>query len=342
MLPQIKEYGEISNSENKMLIVSEGFEMRSLAWLKSLEENVIFEDAIICEYSPTKKSKYKEVLSLVQKHTRNNPITLKYDRFEPTIFETELRKYFSSNNKYDDIYIDISVMSKLLIMIITNELQQYEKSLHFIYSEPVSWGPTQQQYEEALREKKNGGLICLSSIGVGDIVRTPALSSIVMQGNPVVLIAGLSFNEQIVNILVNNINPEKVFFINQGCQRDTWREEAIEEIHRGILDEYSHQKKIMEKFLLTEYDKVFEFLVEIYKKYWLTSRIVLSPTGYKMHAISFSLMKICCPDIHIEYPTPDSYLFDGYSSDEVQVIYELEFENFADNLRDIYDDYRII
>ena len=341
MLPLMKEYTNISISGTKLLVIAGGFETRTLAWLNSLGDVAMFDSAIICKYGPEKESRYLDVLKLVKEHTKTPPINLKYNRFEPTAFETELRKYFLDADKYDDIYVDITVMSKLLIMIILNELRKYNNNLHIIYSEPVKWGPTEQQYQEAMGKRKNGSVICLSSIGVGDIVRTPALSSVVMQKNPVVLVAGLSFNEQIVNILVNDINPEKLFLINQGCQRDIWRENAIEEIHRSILDEYSYQKNVVSKFLLIEYDKVFEFLVKLYKDFWLTNRIILSPTGYKMHAISFTLMKILCPDIHIEYPTPESYLFEGYSCDEIKTIYELQFENFKKCLSELYEQYKL-
>ncbi len=341
MLPLVKEYNSIRVSGNKLLIVAGGFEARTLAWLDRLEEAAMFDEAIICKYDPEKKSRYLDVLKLVKRHTKTLPASLKYDRFEPTAFEAQLRTYFLNADKYDDIYVDITVMSKLLIMIIINELRKYKNNLHLIYSEPVKWGPSEQQYKEAMGKRKNGSAICLSSIGVGDIVRTPALSSVVMQKNPVVLVAGLSFNEQIVNILVNDINPEKLFLINQGCQRDVWRENAIEEIHRNILDEYGYQKDVVSKFLLIEYDKVFEFLVKLYKKYWLTNRIILSPTGYKMHAISFALMKILCPDIHVEYPTPESYLFEGYSYDEIKAIYELEFRDFEKCLSELYEQYKL-
>lgn len=341
MLPLVKEYSAIGISGTKLLIVAGGFETRTLAWLDRLEEPTMFDETIICKYGPEKKSRYLDVLKLVKKHTKTLPISLKYDRFEPTSFETQLRTYFLNADKYDDIYVDITVMSKLLIMIIINELRKYKNNLHLIYTEPIKWGPSEQQYKEAMGKRKNGSVICLSSVGVGDIVRTPALSSVVMQKNPVVLVAGLSFNEQIVNILVNDINPEKVFLINQGCQRDIWRENAIEEIHRSILEEYGYQKDVVSKFLLTEYDKVFEFLVKLYKKYWLTNRIILSPAGYKMHAISFAIMKILCPDIHIEYPTPESYLFEGYSCDEIKSIYELEFNNFEKCLSELYEQYKL-
>lgn len=341
MLPLIKEYKDVCDSENKLLIVSEGFEARALEWLKSLKDTVTFEKAIICKYEPARRSRYSEILTLVKKHTKKELVCLSYNRFEPTVFEGTLREELVDADIYTDIYIDITVMSKLLIMIVINELKKYQNNLHFIYSEPVKWGPSKEQYERAMKERKKGSAICLSSVGVGDIVRTPALSSVVMQKNPAVLIAGLSFNEQIVNILVNDISPEKIFLINQGCQRDGWREEAIEEIHRGILDEYSYQSDVISKFLLADYDKVFEYLVKIYKRYWLTNRIIISPTGYKVHAIAFALIKICCPDIHVEYPTPDSYLFDGYSSDEVQCVYELSFSDFEKSLKEIYKSYEL-
>ena len=341
MLPKVKEYMSISDSGKKLLIVAEGFEARSLSFLNSLDDSVMFEDVIICQYEPSKQSRYDEVLQKTEKHSISAPVSVKFKRFEPTVFENELRRKLLMADSYADIYIDISVMSKLLIMIILNELRGYTKNLHIIYSEPVSWRPSKEEYDEAMKERKNGSVICLSSVGVGDIVRTPALSSVVMQKHPVVLIVALSFNEQIVNILVNEINPERVYLINQGCKRDIWREKAIEEIHCGILAEYQNQKDVMEKFYLTEYDKVFEFLVDKYKRFWLTNRIIISPTGYKLHAISFALIKICCPDIHIEYPTPDSYLFDGYSSDEVESIHELQFEGFASIIKKVYDHYQL-
>lgn len=341
MLPLVKPFSKASDAEKKLLIVAEGFELRTLSALKTLTENVMFERVIICHYEPSKHSRYNELLRLVKLHTRKEPIYLKYNRFEPTSFEIELRSLFTEFNCYEDVYVDISVMSKLLIMIIINELKHFTNTVHLLYSEPVKWGPSKQQYDKAMSARKEGSAICLSSVGIGDIVRTPALSSVVMQKNPVVLVAGLSFNEQIVNILVNEISPEKLYLINQGCQRDLWREKAIEDIHQDIIEEYRNQKDVIRKFLLTEYDKVFDYLVDIYKKYWLTNRIIISPTGYKMHAISFALIKICCPDIHVEYPTPDSYLFDGYSSDEVECIYEIQFESFSDYINRIKENYKL-
>lgn len=341
MLPPVKEFKTLNNSSSRLLIIAEGFEKRSLAWINSLEDNVLFSDAIICKYNPVKVSLYEEMLESVKARTQNHPQIIEYNRFEPTLFEVEVREQILQFGNYEDIYIDITVMSKLLIMIIMHELKRVASHVHFIYTEPVSWGPTQEKYYQAMKDRRQGGAIGLSSIGVGDIVRTPGLSSIVMQNNPAVLIAGLSFNEQIVRILVNEINPERLILINQGCDKDEWREDAIVDIHQAIIDEYANQPGLVKKYNLKEYDKVFELLVEIYKKYWLTNRIIISPTGYKMHAISFALLKICCSDVHIEYPTPDSYLFEDYSSEEILATYEILFTNYREILVHLVETYEL-
>lgn len=153
MLPLVKEYSAIGISGTKLLIVAGGFETRTLAWLDRLEEPTMFDETIICKYI-LKKSRYLDVLKLVKKHTKTLPISLKYDRFEPTSFETQLRTYFLNADKYDDIYVDITVMSKLLIMIIINELRKYKNNLHLIYTEPIKWGPSEQQYKEAMGKEK--------------------------------------------------------------------------------------------------------------------------------------------------------------------------------------------
>lgn len=341
MLPLVKEFKTLNNSSSRLLIIAEGFEKRSLAWINSLEKSVLFSNAIICKYNPVKESLYEEMFEAVKTRTQNNPKIIEYNRFEPTLFEIKIREQIPQFCNHEDIYIDITVMSKLLIMIIMNELKRVKSHVHFIYTEPAFWGPTQEKYYQAMKNRKRGGAIGLSSIGVGDIVRTPGLSSIVMQNNPAVLITGLSFNEQIVRILVNEINPEHLILINQGCERDKWREDAIVEIHQSIIDEYANQPGLVKKYNLLEYDKVFELLVDIYKKYWLTNRIIISPTGYKMHAISFGLLKICCSDIHIEYPTPDSYLFEDYSSEEILATYEILFTNYRELFALLVEEYEL-
>jgi hypothetical protein len=70
-------------------------------------------------------------------------------------------------------------------------------------------------------------------------------------------------------------------------------------------------------------------LSEVYRKYCVVNRIVLAPTGSKMQVLGSALFKLCCPDVHIEYRTPESYLIEGYSSHEIKTIYHVVFLQFS-------------
>lgn len=343
LLPEItKTSSKLSYDNKRLFIVAEGFEKRSLNWVSATDDELIFNSSIICRYVPSKKSRFEEMYCEVKKRTKEEPIILKYNRFEPTIFEHELKQLVVGFSRFDEIIIDITVMSKLLIMIVICLLKNYDGKVKVIYSESISCGPSEKTYKDTMGKKSYGTCIGLSSVGVGDVVRTPNLSSIVMQNCPLVLVAFLSFNEQLINVLLNEISPAELQLINHSCKRDAWRSQAMIDIHKDIIDEYLGGN-LEDIFCceVTDYKLVFLKLATIYKEKCYSNRIVLAPTGCKLHAVSCSILKLCCPDIHVEYPTPESYLFDGYSSDEVYEVYEINFPSFKKNIFEIAKEYEL-
>lgn len=339
MLPKVETAKESYDScSKKLFIVAEGFEKRSLYWISNSNNKTVFTNSIICRYSPSKKSRFEEMLGVVKEKTTNDPIILDYNRFAPTLFEQELKKKLQEFKDIQEVIIDISVMSKLLIMIILYSFKNYNGKITIIYSEPCEWGPSKDKFNKAIENKTRGQCIGLSSVGVGNVVRTPNLSSVIMQGCPIFLVSFLSFNEQLINVLVNEINPTKLYVINHRCVGAEWREEAMYKIHEDLINDFSNNdaknnlNKYLNTFSLLEYEELFVDLAELYRLNCYDYRIVISPTGCKLHAISCALLKLCCPDVHIEYPTPESYLFDEYSSDEVANVYQLCFENFSEFL----------
>src|SRR5207248_253174 len=66
---------------------------------------------------------------------------------------------------------------------------------------------------------------------------------------------------------------------------------------------------------------------KIYNKMGLFERIIVAATGSKMQTVGLYFAKIKHPDIHIEYPTPDSYYVKGFSVDTGK-IYEIIFSNY--------------
>jgi len=333
----------LSNTNKKLLILAEGFEARSLSWINNNENKELFDKAIICKYLFHTKTKYNEVLEATKRHCKNKPETLDYDRFEPTIFERRLLEMINECKRYDEIVIDISVMSKLLILIILYSLMKFNGKLRIIYSEPEKWGPEKEKYDKALSDKEiNDSWISLSSIGISNVIRTPNLSSVIMQNCPIYLISFCSFNEQLLGALINEISPSKLQLINHSCKRQIWREEAMITIHKNVINDYfgSTVEPIISADVL-DYITVFKELANIYCKYCYDYRIVISPTGGKVHAIAVALLKLCCPDVHIEYPTPESYLFDDYTSAETHEIHQIVFDNFRELINELAKEYKL-
>ncbi|MBR3909026.1 MAG: hypothetical protein IKJ50_04825 [Clostridia bacterium] len=344
LIPEVQIAQNSYDTETKkMFIVSEGFEKRSLYWISKKENKTIFEKAIICRYLPSKKSRFNEMYKLVKAHAINEPTILDYNRFEPTAFEQHIKDNLSDLDDIDEIVIDISVMSKLLIMIILCCLGNFNKKITIIYSEPSSWGPTENKYKNIIANKTYGTCIGLSSVGVGDVVRTPMLSSIVMQDCPIYLVTFLSFNEQLINVLMNEISPTKIHIINHKCSQEKWREDAMLSIHQELIKETVGKDDfdVVSSYNLRDYKGVFEKISKIYKDNCYNYRIVVSPTGCKLHAVACALLKLCCSDVHVEYPTPESYLFDDYSSEEVSNVYSIIFDNYKKTIQNIATEYSL-
>lgn len=336
-LPELHAAQPLLAQPNRILVIAEGFEARSLSWIKSQPEDVLFEHAIICKYSPSKKDRFEDMRQEVAKRTNTSPTIIEYNRFAPTVFEQDFSKQILLLlAEQKEVVIDISVMSKLLIMIIVNVLRDFNIDLRVVYTEPKTWKPSQEEYQATVNATSKYGLrIALSSIGVFDITRTPRLASVVMQNAPSLLIAFTSTNEQALSALFNEVVPSAALLINAKSNRESWREEAALQINQRILHDFRIYETSINTFDLLDYISVFNCLAEIYKVNCYSKRIIISPTGGKIHTIACALIKACCQDIHIEYPTPESYHFDDYSSEEINATYEICFNNFNDLLRTV-------
>lgn len=149
-----------------------------------------------------------------------------------------------------------------------------------------------------------------------------------MQNAPALLIAFTSSNEQALSALFNEVVPSSALLINAKNDREPWREEAAIQINQRVMNDFRIYRTAINSFNLLDYISVFEFIAEIYRNNCYSKRIIVSPTGGKMHTLSCALIKACCQDIHIEYPTPESYHFEDYSSDEIRMIHEVYFPHF--------------
>lgn len=323
----------IQTEKKRLLVVAEGFEPRALSWIKLQEESPLFTVGIICRYTPTQASGYEKMLSEAIARCTKEPITIEFNRYYPAEFEQRFLEQVDQFMLFDEIYIDISAMSKMLILIIMCALNGFGGKLSVIYTEPKTWGPCEEQFDNkyAEREKPDnvGSFIGLSSIGVHELSTTNNLKSTLMQGVPIILVAFTSFNERLVNALVDGLNPSELILINNINKREPWRGKAMNKIYSTLEEDYRQSgDNVIFSYNMLDGSSVFAKLAEIYKNSYYNRRMVISPTGGKIHAVACALFKLCCPDVHIEYPTPESFMFEDFSSEEIEEIYEMNFTQF--------------
>ena len=329
-------------ADSRVLLIAEGFEDRSLAWIRSLPPEILFKRTVIFKNLPIRKSRLSELVQEVK--TRSIEIQIvDFDRFDPVVSEYRIESMLAwTLESCIEVVIDISVMSKLLIMMLFVMLRSFPTRVRCIYSEAETYAPTEAEYKTFCLENSNNNP--LPSQGVHDVIRTPLLSSSIMQTSPNLIIAFTSFNEQLIRALLSSISPANLLLINGAPPHLKWRRKATQDIHLSIIEEFKVDNQIVNGELerqssTLDYRESFVLLSDIYRTYSFTRRLVLAPTGSKMQTVACALFKICCPDVHVEYPTPESFYVRGYSGEKVREIHQIEFQNFARDVAEIGFEY---
>jgi hypothetical protein len=334
--PRLQTVNKIDSVKNRLLISAYGFEERSLAWTAyQVKLEAKLNHALIVKYlSPKGKNKIQELKKNLKRLGVKKPTELEYDVAGCDDIETNISNCIQNIiYKYDEVVIDITAMTKYLILVLLCKLVSFEGSLRLIYAEAEDYAPNIADYKKYAEKIKN--VLKFPSRGFGTILRAQCLSSIRMQGQPVTLVAFTSFNEQLVRHMLGTISPHKLIFINGNPPRVEykWRKKATSNLHNKLISEYPLGNDLDENGTLLRsvstlnYIETIASVDKIYVEYGSSERIIIAATGSKMQTLGLFFSKIKHPDIHIEYPTPDSYYIKGFSFG-VKEIHELNISNF--------------
>jgi len=236
-----------------------------------------------------------------------------------------------------EVILDISAMTKFLSLVCLCALADFAGSVRIVYSEAEDYVPTQPEYEESKTDMSLQAKF--PSRGVQLIARARCLSSIRMQGQPVTLVAFTSFNEQLVRHMLGTISPHRLAFINGRPPREDyeWREQATQEIHQPLIEQHPSDNALDKNRRLTrvastlDYRETIARLEEIYSAFGSHERMIVAATGSKMQTVGLFFTKVLHPDIHVEYPTPDSYFVKGMSTG-IRKVHELVIPRFSEFL----------
>jgi hypothetical protein len=343
MFPDTKEAEKLLPGTNRLFIGAYGFEPRSLGWINFYSgHGEILKKALIIKYkNPKGKNKIQQMKKALDICGVREILEIKYDTKAPYNFNEMLSGAFKSHKEnIDEVVVDISALTKLAILVCLSILRDFKGILRIVYSEAQSYSPAKEEYEKSKKDMQM--FMKFPSRGFDSIVRLKCMSSIRMQGQPVIMVAFTSFNEQLVSSILRTITPHRLIFINRKLPREDfkWREHATQEIHKDLIEEYHNDNPIDDSGLLSRvastlyYKDTIEIIENIYNDYGLHERIICAATGTKMQTVGLFFCKIMHPDLHIEYPTPDSY-FDKGSSEGVRKVYEIVIPNYFEFLKKI-------
>ncbi len=321
-LPDITEAAPLEPGMSRCYVGAYGFEERSLGWTESQKpQGDVIEKAIIFRYVHVKGRNRIRDLRENLKHIGAKTIDdVHYDVWTPH----DIEDLFDSNligelSKFDEVVVDVTAMTKFLILVSLVKLGGLGKTLRIVYTEAQNYAPTIGDFEKS-REQMSV-FARFPNRGFGSIMRARCLSSVRMQGQPVTVVAFTSFNEQLIRHMLGTISPHRLILINGRPPRPEfrWREHATQEIHKKLVEDFSADNPVDENGFLTnvtsslDYTETVNKIEAIYDKVGMHERIMVTATGSKMQTVGLFIAKALHPDIHIEYPTPDSYFIRGMS-----------------------------
>jgi hypothetical protein len=235
-------------------------------------------------------------------------------------------------------------MSKLLIMVLLHGLRNLDVNLSLVYAEADIYHPTFEKFglEKQRYQSETESLPIFLTTAVYDIVTTSSLSTVAMQGYPLMMITFPTFNYNELSALVNEITHQHLILLEGRPheRHNDWRLEAIRWLNRRIIKHLNNgeilteEKRIVSTF---DYKETIKILEEIYQSYKYSRKIVVVPTGSKFQTFGMFLFKQMHPDIQVIYPVTKKFA-DMYTKG-YKAIWEISFPSFSRFLSQL-DGYR--
>lgn len=343
-LPEIAEFDEVEIASPTSIVAVAGFEDRASAVFEkfSTREDVdLIQSGAGIRYQPFNSRNDVQALEdgFSSLGLSDDSISdLVFDRYDPDSFEPIFQNFLDSINE-NHVLLDISGMSKLLIMITLNILSEEGYSVTIFYAEAEEYTPTEEQYNETLQSREDTDRTpAFLTYGIYDIVTSRSLSSVIGSDQPMIVVAFPTFNHQELMALASELSPTLMVSIegNPRLESNKWRKQSIRELNEGVESHISVDWRETSTF---DYQATANLLNNLYDEYGDKYRVVLAPTGSKLQTVSCLLFKRKHQDIQVVYPVTRDYS-ETYSKGW-GATWGIEFENIDDSITTEQEEYQL-
>lgn len=315
------------------LILAAGFEDRVFGVLERMASSGGggFK-VIILNYKPfLEENKLNAISDFCQKLGVSTHV-LTYDRRNPEGIGEEIMPLLKSVQ--GNIFIDVSAMSRLLIVQILVNLGKHGKfsKTEVLYSEARVYPPSKDEVETVNKEEKGDTFYRQMFLSFGvyrEVTIVPELSSVVLQGQPIRLVTFPSFNVDQLTSLQGEIQPYYYNFIHgiPPLPENAWRPDAIKQLNH--IDSIPRSKVKETSTSTLDYRETLDYLLKVYADHGAIERIVIAPIGSKMQTVAVGIFRTFMDDVHIVYPTPRKFSSPEKYTKGVKDIYQVSLDTFA-------------
>ena len=303
------------------LLVCAGFEDRAVEALRRVRESGRGDFSLgVVNYSPSyQQNKLDDILE-IGRSARLETTEFQYDRENPAGTGERLADFARAFNR---VYVDISGMSRLLIVQILVALLATGAPVTIVYGEAESYPPSRDQFDSD-RKDRTGLVPGYLSSGIFEIAATPELASVSMPGEAIRLLAFPSFDPSQLTNLLQELQPTYVDLVHglPPAMENRWRREAIRTLNSSILEPL--RKKNDHEACTRDYRETLGILIEIYRERSMFDRLVVAPTGSKMQAVAVALFRAVLYDVQVVYPTPQIFTQPDRYTVGTRQLYELD------------------
>lgn len=328
--PEVEYLDSPQFEDDDILILAAGFEDRAFEILKRVTSTDCSSiKVLIINYLPYIKINKTEVIRKLCSENGISQYEVTYDRQNPAGIGEKVLEIIK--NLEGNIYVDISAMSRLLIVqiiVALGTVHSLNRS-NILYSEAQSYPPTQDEVNIHLQKATENSIyrtIFLSS-GVFEVTVVPELSSVTFQGQPVRLITFPSFNVDQFAALRGELQPSNITLIHgkPPLKENYWREDAIKKLNH--TEEILLRKDLSASTL--DYRETLNCLLDIYFEHNTMERIILAPIGSKMQAVAVGIFRVFMNDVQVAYPTPRLFAAPSKYTTGVRQVYQLKLNAFS-------------
>jgi len=312
------------------LVVCAGFEDRGLAALKMMDRDNSCR-LLAINYVPfERKNRVTEIAEYYQQVTGLSPEFIVYDRENPAGFGAEFVEILG--NRQGRMYVDVSAMSRLLIVQIIVALGIRNGGLSncsIVYTEAAEYPPSQEEAQAAFKKTADDSTfnaLFLSS-GVFDVTIVPELSSVALAAIQTRLIVFPAFDAHHLTSLRSELQPSRYTFIEGAppSAANVWRRDFIAAINH--LGEIGDAESVVTSTL--DYAQTLDCLLDLYRQHALRERLLLAPTGSKMQSVAVGLFRAFVRDVQIVYPTPQGFVSPENYTKGCGSTYSLSLDSFS-------------